>query len=113
MKEDLRKKIGGRLRETRIKLGFTQEDLAERSDLHPSFIGQIERGTKTASIFTLEKLAQALNLSLSSLFDFGSKSASNKHDFFSHEISQLLKETNPQNKELVYNMARLIVKKKK
>ena len=45
--------IANRIRYRRNELGFSQEQLAEYSDLHPSYIGQLERGEKTPSIETL------------------------------------------------------------
>lgn len=52
------------LRETR---SWSQETLAEKADLNRSYVGEIERGKAIASLLTLEKLAQALGLSPSSL----------------------------------------------
>ena len=36
--------VGDRLRRRRIDLGYTQEHLAELADVHPTYIGQVERG---------------------------------------------------------------------
>jgi len=41
---------------------MSQEVLAERADLHPNYVGEIERGEKAASIDTLVKVAKALGL---------------------------------------------------
>lgn len=38
--------IGERLRRKRLDVGYTQEHLAELADLHPTYIGQVERGEK-------------------------------------------------------------------
>jgi len=59
--------IGQRIRDARLKLGLTQEQLGERADVHYSYIGQVERGRKTPSIPTLRKIAEALNLPIESL----------------------------------------------
>ncbi len=69
MKQDIYKVLSKRLREHREKLGLTQERLAEISDLHPSFIGQIERNVKKISLATLQKLAAALKVAISDLLD--------------------------------------------
>ncbi|OGR51178.1 MAG: hypothetical protein A2049_08945 [Elusimicrobia bacterium GWA2_62_23] len=53
---DFRAAAGKKIRLERLKLGWSQEELAEKADLHPSFIGQIERGLRAASFKTLEKL---------------------------------------------------------
>lgn len=60
--------IGERLRRRRIDLGYTQEHLAELADLHPTYIGQVERGEKNITIESLEKICFALNYSMDELF---------------------------------------------
>ena len=57
-----------RLREAR---GWSQEDLAEHSDLNRSFVGEIERGTVTPSLVTVAKLSQAFGLPPSVLVSHG------------------------------------------
>lgn len=60
--------IGKRIREEREKLGLTQEELADKVNMHPSFIGQLERGTKKASIVTIQRIVQAFNVQAGELF---------------------------------------------
>jgi XRE family transcriptional regulator, regulator of sulfur utilization len=38
------------------------EKLAERADLHPNYLGEVERGEKAASIDTLVKIAKGLRI---------------------------------------------------
>ena len=66
---DLSKQIGQRIRNYRTALGFSQEKLAELAGCHPTYIGQIERGEKNATLESIEKIASALNISLSTLFE--------------------------------------------
>ncbi len=47
---------------------MTQEVLAERADIHTSYIGQIERGLRYPSLKTLFKIADALNVKIVELF---------------------------------------------
>lgn len=61
--------IGVRLRQYRLKAGLSQEKLAERAVLHPTYIGQIERGEKNLTIDSLLRITQALSLPLSQLFE--------------------------------------------
>ena len=49
---------------------LSQEKLAEIADVHPTYIGKIERGEMNPSVVFLEKIAKAFNLSLSELFTF-------------------------------------------
>jgi transcriptional regulator with XRE-family HTH domain len=43
-------------------LGITQERLAERADLHPNYLGRVERGEETVSLTSLRDIAKALHL---------------------------------------------------
>lgn len=49
------KELGQRIRAERTARKMTQEELAERADLHPTYIGQVERGEKSLTIASLEK----------------------------------------------------------
>lgn len=60
-------KFGRVLRAQRERRGLSQEALAELASLNRSFIGEVERGTAQPSIETLQKLANALGESLSTL----------------------------------------------
>ena len=66
---DIVKIIGQRIRNYRTAKGLSQEKLAELSGCHPTYIGQIERGEKNATIESIEKITVALNVSLSELFE--------------------------------------------
>ena len=63
------KALGQRIRNNRTAQGLSQEKLAERSGCHPTYIGQIERGEKNATVESIEKIAAALQVSLSKLFE--------------------------------------------
>lgn len=63
------REIGERLRAYRTQRGWSQEELAERADLHTTYIGQLERGEKNATIESISKVAGALDISLSKLFE--------------------------------------------
>ena len=66
---NIAKVIGQRIRNYRTAVGLSQEKLAELSGCHPTYIGQLERGEKNATIESIEKIASALNISLSKLFE--------------------------------------------
>lgn len=55
--------MGRKVRSLRKARGLTQERLAELLDISASFLGHIERGTRTTSIDTLAKLCKALQIS--------------------------------------------------
>ena len=66
---DMAKIIGQRIRNYRTQKGLSQEKLAELAGCHPTYIGQLERGEKNATLESVEKIASAMDISLSELFD--------------------------------------------
>ena len=69
------KLIGHRIRFYRLQAGLTQEALAEKADVHPTYIGQVERGEKNVTLVSLEKILSALHISWSEAFAHVSPSA--------------------------------------
>lgn len=66
---EISKIVGQRIRNYRTQQKLSQEKLAELSGCHPTYIGQVERGEKNATLESIEKIASALNVPLSQLFD--------------------------------------------
>ena len=60
--------FGRRLRELRERLGLSQEQLAERSGLHRTYVGGIERGERNPSLINISRLARALEVDIADLF---------------------------------------------
>ena len=65
---ELIKIIGRRVRNYRKSKGYSQEFLAEKCEMHPTYIGQIERGERNATLETFERIATALEIPLAELF---------------------------------------------
>ena len=66
---EIAKAVGQRIRNYRTKAGLSQEKLAELSGCHPTYIGQLERGEKNATIESIDKIATALTVPMSTLFE--------------------------------------------
>ena len=64
---DLKKAFGAAVRCERVRQRLSQESLAERADLHRTYITDVERGVRNISIETICKLANALEISIASL----------------------------------------------
>jgi transcriptional regulator with XRE-family HTH domain len=54
--------FGARVRARRHELGLSQEGLADKAELHWTFVGQVERGQRNLSLHNLLKLASALEI---------------------------------------------------
>ncbi|HEY1787542.1 MAG TPA: response regulator [Verrucomicrobiae bacterium] len=65
---DAKKCFGASVKFWRNRLGISQETLAERSDMHRTYICDVERGARNVSLETIERLAQALEISTFTLF---------------------------------------------
>jgi transcriptional regulator with XRE-family HTH domain len=66
--ENLARAIGARLRNHRKAAHLTQEETAFRAGLHHTYIGQLERGEKNATIESIGKVTRALGISFDTLF---------------------------------------------
>lgn len=58
-----------RIQRWRLKRKLTQRVLAERVGIHPIYLAQLEAGTKTPSLRTLERLAKALRVKIAKLLE--------------------------------------------
>jgi len=67
---DILETIGLRIREIRLEKQWTQEKLGEVIGVSYSYVGRIERGQKNISLKTLEKIAQALEVSEAEFFTY-------------------------------------------
>ena len=72
----LQQQIGSRIKELRRLKGYTQAELAELTDISTNYVGYIERGERTVSLQTLERLAHVLGVEVSTLFLFRAREAS-------------------------------------
>lgn len=59
-----RKCLGGGIHKHRKLAGLTQEKLAERIDINPVYMGQIERGYRVPTVDVLLRIARALKVHL-------------------------------------------------
>jgi transcriptional regulator with XRE-family HTH domain len=67
-KGDIRERFGFAVKMRREELGLTQEDLADRAGIHRTYLSDIERGSRNVSLINIERVAAALALLLSALF---------------------------------------------
>lgn len=67
MANPILKAFGGSVRKQREKKKFTQEKLAERADLDPTYISGIERGVRNPGIQNVARIAKALAITTAEL----------------------------------------------
>lgn len=66
-KQEHRRVLGQTIRKYRNRADLSIEELAEKADLHPNYVGELERGEKAASVDSLVKLAKGLKIRPSKL----------------------------------------------
>lgn len=67
---DVRKKLGSKVQRLRRDLGVSQEELADRAGLHRTYVSGVERGVRNPTLTVIEKLAQALGVTIAALLAF-------------------------------------------
>jgi two-component system response regulator len=67
-KISIEKRLGDSVRNWRKRLNMPQDDLAKRAGFHRSYISDVERGSRNLSLRSIEKLAEALGISVLTLF---------------------------------------------
>jgi transcriptional regulator with XRE-family HTH domain len=73
--------IGENIRYLREQLNISQEELADRADVHRAYIGQVERAERNLTINSLQKIANGLQIDVLSLLLVGKnyENALHKH----------------------------------
>ena len=101
--------FGKRIRNIRISKNISQEKLAELSGLHPTYIGQIERGEKSPTLESLYKISAGLSMSLSKLFfNIDTETKSENIDYAVLTYNEIIG-LSDNKKEKIYNIIREIL----
>lgn len=69
-KDELLKQLGRNIKAERVRKGYSREAFAEILDVHPSYIGKIERGEQNMSIEKILELSNALNVNIKDILRF-------------------------------------------
>lgn len=65
----IQKAFGRAVRDFRERIGISQEELANRSGLHRTYISDVERGTRNIGLGNIEAIAKGLEVSMVDLFE--------------------------------------------
>jgi len=66
---EIKQLLGLAIRDIRIQKGFSQEKVAELAGLHRTFMGNLERGVHSVSIYNLYLISNALGVKPSEILD--------------------------------------------
>ena len=100
---EIAKTVGQRIRNYRTQLGYSQEKLAELSGCHPTYIGQLERGEKNATLESVEKISSALGVTLSKLFEMIGDTDSDAKDI-PRQCYEFIAAKTPNEQEQIYKI---------
>lgn len=67
VKKDITKRFGNRIRELRKEEGWSQEELADKTGFHRTYIGMIERGERNPALKNIEIFGEIFGMTLSEL----------------------------------------------
>jgi len=67
LRREFTRKLSERLREVRKSKKLTQQELAEKSGLHLTYVGHLELGKYHPTVFVMWKIAKALDVSMNEL----------------------------------------------
>ena len=109
------KAIGLRVKKCRRDIGLTQEKFAELIDVSPHYIYEIERGSKTMSLDTLDRIITTLNISADYLLygSLHSKIPSAKNDNAFDKLSLLFDVLSPPQRESLIEIIEFLLPKLK
>lgn len=112
MDMSIRMSVGERIRYYRTLKGMSQETLALEANINAAFVGHLERGLKSPTVTTLEKITDALNISMEELFseEIVSKGKINRKYMALEHMEYLLRSMTEQEVEQVVGIIQEILK---
>ncbi|HDR8084505.1 TPA: helix-turn-helix transcriptional regulator [Bacillus cereus] len=112
--------IGLQIRILRKNKNLSQEELAFKANLHPTYIGQVERGEKNLTVSSLNMITKALDITLEEFFSFVEPSkGKDSIDFESNgtlpyqNIIKLLQEINASEQKKMLEIIKQLIEWKK
>lgn len=103
----LRKLMGQRIRQLRKSKGWTQQQLAERSQMDYKYLGGIERGERNVTIDNLEKIASGFGVEAHQLFLFSAPARVEPAEQVTQaKIQDLMRCTSAGRKQLMWRVLR-------
>ncbi len=67
-REEIQKRLGARIRQLRVKQGWTQDEFADLSGFHRAQVGAFENGRMNLTLASLHLLAETLGVRIVDLF---------------------------------------------
>ena len=100
--------LGNRLRQLRTNRALSQEQVAHIAEITPAYLGQVERGVKNVTVYTLEKICRALNISLAEFFSVACTDTEKDADEIAIQILHQLNGKSRDEKQAVLRLIKLV-----
>jgi transcriptional regulator with XRE-family HTH domain len=68
---DVRERVGLNLQKLRRERGLSQEELADRANIHQTYLSGVERGNRNPTVTVLQRIAEALGADIEDLVSRG------------------------------------------
>ena len=104
---EIKELIGKRIKELRKKRGLSQEQLSEKAEITPNYLSRVERGTENPTLDMFMKLANALEVEMWEMFDFGHRGS--RRDLKSI-LNKIAGEADEENLMLAIKVLRAIIR---
>ncbi|OGW11166.1 MAG: hypothetical protein A2W77_03585 [Nitrospinae bacterium RIFCSPLOWO2_12_39_16] len=104
---EIKELIGARIKSIRDAKGMTQERLAEVMDINSKYLSNIERGKENPTLDMLIKLANALEVEMWEMFDFGHEVSLKE---LRETMSRFLKELDDEKLRMAVKLLRAVVR---
>lgn len=114
--------IGERIKFYRKEKGISQEKLSELAELHPTYIGQLERGEKNPSVESIAKICKGLGIPITQFLEkideyqtseyIDTRQDTNPEENYPLKSYELVHAESRDNQKLLYNMLLLATKYK-
>lgn len=101
----LNKKLGMFIRNGRLDLNLTQEQLAEKLDCNLSYLGNIERGKNTPSLKLFIEIMRTLNLSADSFIYLNSETSNDTYQ----QLLRLLTQCSPKEQKILLENTQTLI----
>jgi transcriptional regulator with XRE-family HTH domain len=99
--------IGRRIKELRHRRGLSQEALTEKAETSANYLSRMERGTENPTLDMLIKIADALEVDMWELFDFGHQAGLKE---MKETINRLFKEADEKDLRLAIKVFRSVIR---
>ena len=106
---DSKQLLGDRIKTIRANMKLSQEELAFRCGIDAAQIGYIERGQRSATLETVEKIAQGFGMTLSQLTDYGTEPNVNVYDETTNKILSIALGLNPIERERALMLLKALI----